>query len=179
MCCYSVLLTMSRTDLELKMFKNYLTLKCLLLVVVFAVVTGDSSPRAFSQKKQQIRKVQLSEIQNGNQVIIGELGFAIGTIVKVEGVWHEPPVSKAITKSSPERRFEITVVNGTRLKPTVSFMESHVSMLWGPKKEMKNSNVFHAYESCRYEGLPVGAPDYIQSRGGAFTLYSNLVLFVK
>ena len=95
-------------------------------------------------------------------LIVGRLGFPLGTLLTVQGQWERDESAKDAAATTPSLRFVATAVNGGRLDKSLRFASDLVSPLISgafkdPPRNAGDVREIRAVEGGRFLGVPAEA----------------------
>lgn len=127
---------------------TFAILICVVCVSMFSAADEQSKPKT----------VDLAEIVDGRVEIVGLLGLPIGEVVDLRGVWVEPP---NLSSSKEPRRFEVTHVNGSRLKKPIAYFPHSVHQ-WN--RDQVVSKTGDVWDMIAYEAIEVRQHSRLRER---------------
>ena len=125
--------------------------------VILVCVAGVSMFSAADERSKP-KTVDLAEIVDGQVQIVGLLGQPVGEVVDLRGVWVEPT---SISGSKEPRRFEVTHVNGSRLKQPIAYLPHSVHQWNRVHVVSKTGDV---WEMIAYEEIEVRQHSRLRER---------------
>ena len=127
---------------------------------IFAILVCVVGVSMFSaaDERSKPKTVDLAEIVDGQVQIVGLLGKPIGEVVDLRGVWAEPP---NLSGTKEPRRFEVTHVNGNRLKEPVAYL-SHSVHQWNRNPVVSKTG--DVWEMIAYEEIEVRQHSRLRAR---------------
>ena len=124
---------------------------------ILACVVGVSMFSAAGERSKP-KTVDLAEIVDGRVQIVGLLGLPVGEVVDLRGVWVEPP---SLSNTKEPRRFEVTHVNGSRLKQPVAYLPHSVNQ-WN--RDHVVSKTGDVWDMIAYEEIEVRQHSRLRER---------------
>ena len=118
------------------------------------------APSRRSQEADNEQAVQVPASDVGHRiVIVGRLGFPLGTLVTIQGRWERFEPAKEVSRISPLLTFVAKEVNGRELTQSVRFESDFVSPLLGgafkdPPRNVGDIWEVRALEAGRFIGVP-------------------------